>query len=427
MKTKNTLGITFFIKKKRAKEGKAPVYAKITVDGLPTELSLKSEIEIEKWKGSKILASGRDAEIQSLNDYIGEVRSGLKESYRQLQLQRKLITAEAVKKHFLGEDEKEHTLINAFSYHNKEMQKELEPGTQKNYHTTKKYVVNFLKNNHHTTDILLSQLNYKFIVDFEKFVKANPLSKKPCTQNGTMKHIERLKKVVNQAIKFEWLDKDPFIKYSSHFIKKDRGYLTPHELEAIENKDFTINRLQLVKDMFVFSCYAGLAYIDLMKLSPKDIRMGIDRQYWIFSARKKIKNTTVVEVKIPLLPKAMKIIEKYKNDPNAISHGKVFPSITNQRLNSYLKEIGDLCGIEKDLTFHRARHTFATTVTLTNGVPLETVSKLLGHSSTKTTEIYAKVVEQKISDDIGQLRAKLEEQNKSVHNSTTQHGKVFVS
>jgi len=227
---------------------------------------------------------------------------------------------------------------------------------------------------------------------------------KPCGQNTIMKHIERLRKVVNLAIKNEWLDKDPFMKFKPLFQKKEREFITASELSIIESREFEISRLEQVKDMFIFSCYTGLAYIDLMKLTPHDIIKGFDGKLWISTTRKK----TNVPVKVPLLNKPLELIEKYKNHPVACHYGTLFPPISNQRMNLYLKELADVCRITKPLTFHIARHTFATTVTLTNGVPIETVSKLLGHTSIRTTQIYAKVIEQKVGTDIDKLREKLE-------------------
>ena len=160
---------------------------------------------------------------------------------------------------------------------------------------------------------------------------------------------------------------------------------------------------QWAKDLFVFSCYTGLAYCDVMSLTKENISIGIDGEYWIMTSRKK----TNQPVRVPLLSKALEIIEKYKHHPKAIATGTAFPNLTNQKLNSYLKEIADFCGITKNLTFHLARHTFATTVTLTNGVPIETVSKMLGHSNIRTTQVYAKVIEKKVSDDMMILRQKL--------------------
>ncbi len=214
-----------------------------------------------------------------------------------------------------------------------------------------------------------------------------------------MKHIERLRKMVSLAFKMEWLDKDPFIKFEAKYEKKERGFLTLEELQSIENKVFMIQRLQLIKDLFVFSCYTGLSYGDVMNLTTDNICKGIDGKQWIYSKREK----TNVPVKIPILSKALDIIKKYESHPNRINKQTLFPTISNQKLNSYLKEIADVCSIQKNLTFYIARHTFATTVTLSNGVPIETVSKLLGHSKITTTQIYAKVIERKVSEDMERL------------------------
>jgi site-specific recombinase XerD len=263
----------------------------------------------------------------------------------------------------------------------------------------------YLKQILKTSDIYLSQLSYKFLIGFEKFLREYQPDDhhKPCGQNTIMKHIERLRKVVNMAIKYEWLEKDPFINFKPNFIRTSREFLTIAELTAIEDKKLSISRLNQIRDLFVFSCYTGLSYIDVYNLTPQNISLGIDNNHWLSTSRKK----TEQPVKIPLLPKALEIIEKYKAHPKVLATGKLLPVYSNQRLNSYLKEIADLCGIKKNLTFHIARHTFATTITLTNGVPIETVSKLLGHASIRTTQIYAKVIEQKLGEDMNVLKAKL--------------------
>jgi site-specific recombinase XerD len=177
------------------------------------------------------------------------------------------------------------------------------------------------------------------------------------------------------------------------------------ELQTIELKEFAIERLQFVKDLFIFSCYTGLAYTDTISLTPANIIRGIDGDFWLITNRQK----TGTSVKIPLLPKAIEMIEKYKCSPKSIADGSLFPRISNQRLNGYLKEMADLCGIDKNLTFHLARHTFATTVTLSNGVPIESVSKMLGHTKITTTQVYAKVIERKLSNDMQLLKQKLSE------------------
>ena len=215
--------------------------------------------------------------------------------------------------------------------------------------------------------------------------------------------MQRFRKILSLGVKLEWMDKNPFNAYEIRFDKVEREFLTEKELSAIEKKEISIERLQIIRDMFVFSCYTGLAYIDAVNLPVSSIRNGIDGQLWIYTKREKTKTP----VKIPVLPKALEIIGRYKNNPRSAYYGTIFPMISNQKLNSYLKEIADLCGINKNLTFHLARHTFATSVTLRNGVPIETVSKLLGHKSISTTQIYAKVVENKVGEDMALLKSKL--------------------
>jgi site-specific recombinase XerD len=389
----------------KLKDGKAPLYAKVSVDSIKREISLKRTIEPESWNGGKGLAKGTKTEVKELNFYLEQVKSKLMDCYKELQLSNKLITADAIKNAFLGEDEKGHSLLTLIEYHNTELSHTLEWGTLKNYMTTQKYVKQFLKEKMKTSDLFLSQLNYKFLTDFEYFLLKNQPKDhhKPCGNNTVMKHIERLRKMINIALKNEWIEKDPFAKFKKTFTKTTRECLTEQELENIENKVFRIERLDFIRDLFVFSCYTGLAYIDVMQLTPNSIVKGIDGEMWLYTNRQK----TDTNVKVPLLPQALHIIEKYKNHPKAENSGTLFPVISNQKLNSYLKEIADVCAIEKNLTFHLARHTFATTITLTNGVPIETVSKLLGHNSIRTTQIYAKVVERKVSEDMQVLRNKI--------------------
>jgi site-specific recombinase XerD len=405
MRTNNTFGVQFISRTNKAKNGLLPIYARISVDGRRVEVSLKRLIHPDNWNDAKGSAKGKSEEIRNLNTYLEQIRSRLTECYQELTVKKKLVTAVSIKNLFCGFEEKEHSLMTLFDYHNVEMKTTLEWGTLKNYFTTRRYVEEYLKAHLKTSDVFLSQLNYRFLTEFERFMKAYvPKDQKlPCGQNTIMKHIERMRKVVNMAIKNDWLDRDPFQKFQPSFIKSNRQFLTADELAAIEQKEFKILRLQHAKDMFVFSCYTGLAYIDVYELTPQNMSLGIDGEYWINTCRHK----TDIPVRVPLLPPAMAIVEKYKNNPRVLESGRLLPVYANQVLNNYLKEIADFCGIEKPLSFHIARHTFATTVTLTNGVPIETVSKLLGHTSIKTTQIYAKVIEQKVSDDIRSLRETL--------------------
>ncbi len=228
--------------------------------------------------------------------------------------------------------------------------------------------------------------------------------------NTVMKHLQRLRKMVSLAYKMEWLDKDPFIKFKPSYKKVEREFLTDVELRVIIEKEFDTERLTSVRDMFVFSCYTGLSYTDVMQLTEDNIVIGIDGNKWIMTKRQK----TDTRVRIPILITAEELMMKYIGCAKSLVTDTVFPVISNQKMNVYLKEIAMICGISKNITFHMARHTFATTVTLSNGVPIETVSKLLGHSKIATTQIYARVLENKVSNDMNKLRVVLktnQEQN----------------
>lgn len=407
MKKMNTFGIQFVIRlPKQQKSEMATVYARITVNGRRSEISLKSKVSSKAWDEAKGKAKGKREEVIKLNNHIERVRSLITDAYHQLIQERKTVTVNAVKSLYLGEDEPEvMTLIKLSKYHKEVETGRLAPGTLKNYSTTESYLEKFLKHKYKKNDISLTSLNYKTILDFENFLhNYEPTDHhKPLNNNGVMKHLERLKKLVNFAVKLEWLEKDPFIKYRLHFEKVERGHLSKEELFVLANKQFSIERLQSVLDMFLFSCYTGLAYIDISNLAPENIVQGIDGKQWLMTRREK----TDTLVKVPLLPEAEILIDNYKKHPAAVANGTVFPVISNQRMNGYLKEIADICHIKKNLTFHLARHTFATTVTLSNGVPIESVSEMLGHTTIRTTQIYAKVVEHKLSEDMQNLQLKM--------------------
>jgi integrase len=261
-----------------------------------------------------------------------------------------------------------------------------------------------LEKKHQIKDIPLSELNFQFITELEVFLRQTvPLDpSNPLTNNGIMKHMERFRKMVTLAVKMEWLPKDPFQKYSLKFHKVDKPFLTTEELRKVENTELEISKLNLARDLFVFSCYTGIAYVDLMDLKPTNFYISIDGD-WIKTSRRK----TGTPVNVPVLPKAKAIIEKYRDDVRALVKNGMFPTLSNQKMNEYLKQVATACQITKPFSFHTARHTFGTTVTLANGVPIETVSKMLGHTKLSTTQIYARVLEKKIAEDMMVLRQKL--------------------
>ena len=403
MSPSSTFSILIWINSSRAKNNSAELYARITVNSKRANISLKKKIDINTWDKDKSRVKGNSQEARIINQYIGQTKSSVFQTYQELRSERKLITAQLIKARFLGTDNEKQTIQGVIKYHNEYLAHKLHKDTLRSYKTSQRYILEFIKGKYKTSDVYLENLNYQFIIGFENFLR-NYVCKKSLRKignNTTIKHIKRLRKMINMAIALEWLNKDPFIKFKAKLEKREREFLTQIELEFIEDYESKISRLDLVKDLFLFSCYTGIAYVDIMELTNKNILKGIDGNLWIETTRVKTKTT----VRLPLLEVPETILLKYKTDIRAIAIDKLFPKISNQKLNSYLKEIADLCGIKKNLTFHMARHTFATTVTLTNGVPIESVSKMLGHTKLTTTQIYAKVVESKVSDDMNHLRS----------------------
>lgn len=413
MRSNSTFSILFWLYSSRSKNGKAPIYARISVNGKKLNISLKRRIQINEWDSAKQRVQNSSIHAKSTNQYLDEFYSGLFQSFQELRIEGKLITPQRVKARFMDEDvENQHyTMRDLVSYHNSNMFPKLHGNTSRLYLTSQKYIFLFLKKKLKLEDIRLVELNYKFILEFEDFLRKHKPNhyQKQIGNNAIMKHIQRLRKMVSLAYRLEWIDKDPFRQFKQRLTPTNREYLGAEELQAIEELELQSKRLKTVRDLFVFSCYTGVCYTDLMLLTEDNLVMGMDKNYWIITKRQKTHNP----VKVPLLKKALYLIEKYRYDTRSIINNTLFPRISNQKMNAYLKELATEAKIKKNLTFHMARHTFATTVTLTNGVPIETISKMLGHRKLTTTQIYAKVLECKVSEDMELLRNKLEMPNTS--------------
>ncbi|MGW9684907.1 site-specific integrase [Flagellimonas sp. 2504JD1-5] len=407
MRTSSTFSILFWIYSKRVKNNQAPLYARITVDRQKLNISLKRRVHIGLWDPQKQRVKGIGEKSRSINQYLDEVYTKLFLCYQELRTEDKRITPQAIKSKFIGDDKSErYTLRDIFEYHNTNMFGKLHYNTSRLYITSQNYILLFLKKRYKIEDIELADLDYKFILDFESFLRNHkPRNyREKIGNNAVMKHIQRLRRMITLAYQLEWINRDPFHKFKQKLLPTQRGFLTSEELDNMEKLNIKSIRLRTVRDLFVFSCYTGISYIDVMLLTNQSLVLGVDNTTWIVTQRQKTRNS----VKIPLLSKATTIIERYQLDKRSRMSGTLFPKISNQKVNAYLKEIAVLAGIEKNLTFHMARHTFATTVTLTNGVPIETISKMLGHSKLTTTQIYAKVLERKVCDDMQLLREKLE-------------------
>lgn len=263
------------------------------------------------------------------------------------------------------------------------------------YKTTERHLKGYLEWQNAGRDILLVDLRIEFASNFEYYLQAE----KGLSINSSGKMIKNLKKVIRDCVDKDWLDKDPFYRYKVRHVDPKVPHLSADELKALEEKEISIKRLEVIRDIFVFSCYTGFAYVDVASLTADHLKIGDDGKKWLIKPRQK---TGIPEI-VPIFPPALRILNKYEQSPKLNTNKKLLPVPTNQKVNAYLKELADICGIETKITFHIARHTFASTVTLDNGIPIDSVSKMLGHRSIKTTQIYAKVSNKKIADDTKKL------------------------
>lgn len=410
----NLFSFIFYIKRSKAdKNGKANIYLRITVNGKRAELSISRKVDVNKWSTSSGKMKGFSAEAQQLNKYIDSITNRIYKIHQRLTEENKLITAATIRNVYQGKDENKKMILEIFENHNLQMEKligkDYALGTSERYKTAKKHLSHYILYEYKVKDFPVTEINNKFIKGFEYYLK----TVRNCAHNTTIKYITNFKKIVRIAYANDWIEKDPFFNWKTTLKTVEREFLTEEEIQRLIDKEFSITRLNLVKDIFVFSCYTGLAYADVKELSKNNIVIGIDGTRWIKTTRKKTKTKS----SIPLLLIAEIILKKYEQHFDIINSDKILPILSNQKMNAYLKEIADMCEINKNLTFHLARHTFATTVTLSNGVPIESVSKMLGHKSLKTTQHYAKVLDRKVSDDMAAFR-KVLKVNSEENNAT---------
>jgi len=403
MTTQNTFSVSFYLRADKIdKMNTAPVFMRVTINSERAEIATHRRVDIKRWDKGRL--KGINKETQELNNYLASLKQNIFTIQRDMIDRKELITPEKIKNRFQGKDKNSKTLIETFVFHNLQIKgligKDFKSATVIRYETTLKHVQEFLKEHYKVDDIYLSELNYEFITSFEYYLKTI----RKCGHNTALKYIGNFKKIINLAVKYDWLPRDPFINYKNRLKEVEREALTQEELNTIEQKSINIQRIEIVRDLFVFACYTGLAYAEVAKLTKDHIVKGMDGKNWIVIRRTKTDNKSM----IPLLPKATGILEKYSHYPKLATKDELLPVNSNQKVNAYLKELADICGITKTLTFHLARHTFATTVTLTNGVSIESVSAMLGHKSIRTTQIYSKVVEKKVSNDMAALLDKLE-------------------
>lgn len=397
---RSTFRVLFFLKRDKQKaNGHTPIFCRITINRQEARFSLKKDVNAAIWDAKAGRAIGRTSEIVEINSLIDRTKTALFNIYNDIQLSDANVTAEKVKNHFLGGATTRHNLLEQFQRHNNDVERLIgiskSKATFQKYEVTRKHLTNFIKERYNLTDISFREINHQFLSDFEIYL----LTSCGCNHNTTAKFMQFFKRIVLIAKNNGWIKADPFSNYKIRIKKVDRGYLTEEEIEAIMSKEFSTKRLEQVRDIFVFSCFCGLAYIDVKNLRENNIRKVFDGNLWIMGKREK----TGVSFSIPLLDIPKKILEKYKGK---LPDNQILPVPSNQKLNAYLKEIGSICGIEKELTFHLARHSFAT-LTLSKGVSIESVSKMLGHTNIRTTQIYARITDAKISNDMNAFAGKV--------------------
>lgn len=401
--SKSTFRILFYVRKNQVnKEGKASIMVRLTINGETAQFSSKLEVEPDLWdvKGQKM--DGNSWNARQLNSLLENIRVSLRNHFHDIEMHEACVTAEKVRNAFLGITIRQQTLLETFRKHNEDVQKLI--GISKSAATYAKYdrcmrrLEEFMQAKYRIKDIALKEISHVFITDFETYLR----TVSQCNENTTAKFMQTFRMIIILAKNNGWILSDPFINYKIRLKKVDRGYLTEPELKRILKKQFACKRLEQVRDIFIFSCFTGLAYIDVRNLTKDNIRTSFDGKLWIMTSRQKT-NTAVT---VPLLKVPQAILKKYEGTQ---SDGRLLPVLSNQKLNSYLKGIADICGITKTITFHLARHTFATTMTLAKGVPIETVSKMLGHTNIITTQIYARITNDKIGRDMQALSGQLKE------------------
>lgn len=406
MNTHQRLHLRIYPYNQRTKKGLTPIYVRISIDGKRAELSTSHKIQLRHWDKARMrLKPGAPNEFL-INSNLNAIRNKLNKLFVLTLASEKQITPKELKDKYLGVDEKANlkTLCDAFDYHNQKMEEKVKtglvsPATLLKYSITKDKVVAFMKFRYRKEDRPLEELKFKFVTEFEHYL----LTKENLKSNTAYKYIKNLKRVLNIAVGLEWVPTNPFAQFKCSYRSPDRVVLTQSEIDRLQNTEIKITRLAEVRDVFIFCCYTGFAYSEVHKLNKNDLSIGIDGETWLTTFRKK----SGERESLPLLPIALEIVERYKDHEYCSQYEKLLPVNSNQRYNAYLKELADLCGNEKKLTTHIARHTFATTVTLSNDVPIETVSKMLGHTKLATTQIYAKVLDRKVSKDMRVLREKL--------------------
>jgi len=398
-KQRSTFNLTCMIKKSDLlKNGEAPIFMRITVNKQAAFLSMKSSVAPELWSQAKEQSKGKDRLALALNHYIQSVKSRLYRIHRELEIDGKPITSQIIKDIFMGNnlDDKGKTLVEIHLEHNDRCRKligtEYSVSTIYKFNASLKFLQEFMKTELYIEDISLNQINEDFIRKYELYLK----TERGCCNNSAIKHLKIFKKIIRIALANDWIQKNPFVTIKFRQDEVNIEFLTMEELGKIIDKPNLNKRLSQIRDVFVFCAFTGLAFVDVKNLRREHIIKDNNGKLWIRKSREKTNSIC----NIPLLKIPKSILEKYENCKECQLKEQLLPVPTNQKMNAYLKEIADICGINKRFSTHTARHTFATSVTLANKVTMENVAKMLGHSSTRMTQHYARVLDQSIANDM---------------------------
>lgn len=401
---RNSFSVLFFLVKTRLKKnGEAPIRMRITVKGQPADFVIKRSVPVQYWNQAKEKCTMNSKLGIEINHYLESVRARVMQIHRELEMDGKDITIDLVRDKYYGRDNESKTLVQIYEEHNRKCEaligKDFAKSTVEKFNTSLLCLKEYIKYQYRKDDITLSELNNMFISDFEFYLK----TQRNLQHNSSIKHLKNLKKILRIALSNDWIKKDPFVGIQFKHEQTSPEFLTMEELQSMIDKEISIPRLEIVRDVFVFCCFTGLAFIDVKLLTPEHLVKDNNGNVWIRKNREKTKNMC----NIPVLSSAKQIIEKYSNNPQCMKNNVLLPVLSNQMMNSYLKELADICGIQKKLTTHVARHTCATVVLLANGVSLENVAKILGHANTKMTQHYAKVLDSSILRDIENVERKI--------------------
>ena len=393
---RSSFSILFFIRESKArKNGNVPIEVMITVNGERNSFSTGKQIAIEKWDKTKQQVKGKDQETQNLNNYLKAIKAKLYQKEAELLERGFIITAQILYDAYFDKVEslKERSLFEVFEEHNQEQEKLVGNGVSKATYWVSVYTIRllreFVQQKYKREDLYLRELNLNFIQSFHSFLRID----KGMAQNSSTKHLKLLKKIINLSVANSYMAFNPFSTYKVEREPVDIDFLDEEELRKIINFDTPLPRLERAKDMFLFGCFTGLSYIDIKTLTPEHFEKDNTGRIWIKKRRVK----TGVLSRIPLLPIAKLILDKYKGGE------KLLPIQDPADINKYLKDIAILCGINKRICFHTSRHTFASTVTLANNISLEVVSKMLGHTNTRMTAHYAKLIDKCIGEQMDKL------------------------